>query len=537
MENKKENQQTKIIVRQDSNKSEGPHLSWGEYRHQVNSYKWWIIAVTLLGGIAGFAGTKFVLNPKREAVTSSLSFSLPLNNAKDAFLDGTPFDGRNLISKENIKAVIESNDSFKGLNTDKIYSSLSRTPVESKDGNGNISYSKTEFVLTTSTSDFSSSKQAKAFIGALIDHEVNQVFLPKIENLTLANPFTQNEAKDLSNIESVSFIESVSSFKTLDNVLVNNYTALLSTFPNSSSVVNNGDLLSLSNTYSNVSKKRKTRIGALNTRYYVNFTDGKEEETREELERLGNEYKDQVASIETSLKAKKDILNSLVQIKNPDASISFQITSLSNEISSLSEKKESLIKSLKDFGYSVASSSGSISVSDTLDSSTGYYPALKFYKENKDSSDAIKKKEALTWKKESEAYLVSLKDRYKERMNQYKIANQATQVLYKNSNNQIYVKEANYGIVSGHISNFLVAGVGLVLGFFVSSLLLAEIGRNIEYKKKKEAAKTETVTAPMASKESDSKTEESKTASTDKEEDSKKEDHTNLDWDKSTKDR
>ena len=536
MENKKENQQTKIIVRQDSNKSEGPHLSWGEYRDQVNSYKWWIIAVTLLGGIAGFAGTKFVLNPKREAVTSSLSFSLPLNDAKDAFLDGTPFDGRNLISKENIKAVIESNDSFKGLNTDKIYLSLSRAPVEFKDGNGNISYSKTEFVLTTSASDFSSSKQAQAFIGALIDHEVNQVFLPKIENLTLANPFTQNEAKDLSNIESVSFIESVSSFKTLDNVLANNYTALLSTFPNSSSVVNNGDLLSLSNTYSNVSKKRKTRIGALNTRYYVNFTDGKEEEAREELERLGNEYKEQLASIETSLKAKQDILNSLVQIKKTDFGISQQIVSLSNEISTLNSKKDSLVKSLKSFGYTVTVSSESVLVSEDLDSSTGYYPALKFYKENKDSSDTAKKEEALTWKMESETYLVSLKDRYKERMNQYQIANQATQVLYKNSNNQIYVKEANYGIVSGHISNFLVAGVGLVLGFFASSLLLAEIGRNVEYKKKKSAAVSAAADVKTNAPKSETK-EDVPSSPAEKTEEKKEEDHTNLDCDKYTKDR
>lgn len=489
MENKKENQQTKIIVRQDSNKSEGPHLSWGEYRHQVNSYKWWIIAVTLLGGIAGFAGTKFILNPKRETVTSTLSFSLPLNETQDSFLDGTPFDGRNLISKENIKAVIENNEDFKGLNADKVFSALSRFPVENKDANGTVSYSKTNFVLVSYSSPFSSAKQTQAFVGALIDHEVNDVFVPKLENLSLANPFIQNETTDLTNIERNSFVESLSSLKTLDSLLTENYSTLLNTFPGSSVIEGTDTLLSLNNSYTLISKQIERRSGSLNTNFYVNFTDGQEEEKRNGLKTRGKDYKEQLSMIESSIKSKQEALSPLVQIQQPDFGISQQIVSLSNEISNLNSKKDSLVQSLKSFGYTVTVSTESVLVSEDLDSSTGYYPALKFYKENKDSSDTAKKEKALTWKKESENYLTSLKDRYKERSKQYKSANKATQVLYKNSNNKIYVKEANYGTVSGHISPYLVAGVGLVLGFFISSLLLAEIGRNLEFKKKKEGVK------------------------------------------------
>lgn len=36
--NKKESEKTKIIIRQDNGKSNVPHLTWGEYIHQVNSY-------------------------------------------------------------------------------------------------------------------------------------------------------------------------------------------------------------------------------------------------------------------------------------------------------------------------------------------------------------------------------------------------------------------------------------------------------------------------------------------------------------------
>ncbi|MDY3209686.1 MAG: hypothetical protein SOX24_04490, partial [Candidatus Enterosoma sp.] len=80
-------------------------------------------------------------------------------------------------------------------------------------------------------------------------------------------------------------------------------------------------------------------------------------------------------------------------------------------------------------------------------------------------------------------------ERYQSLSNQYTIANNATKRLYKNSANAIYVKEANNGNLTGHLSNSIVAVAGLVLGFFVSSLLLAEIGRNLEFKKKNESAK------------------------------------------------
>lgn len=171
--NKKESEKTKIIIRQDNGKSNVPHLMWGEYIHQVNSYKWWIIAVSLIGALAGFGGAKYLINPKREKITSSLSFRLPLNKQQDAFLDGTPFDGRDLISKANVDAVIKNSSDFKNLNPDKVYSALSISPVEVTTDNKTIS-SKTEFNLVTSVKPFDGSEQAQAFIGALIDYEVNK---------------------------------------------------------------------------------------------------------------------------------------------------------------------------------------------------------------------------------------------------------------------------------------------------------------------------------------------------------------------------
>lgn len=89
MENKKnEQEKTNIIIRQEQKKGEEPHLTWGSYIHQVNVFKWWILGVTLVGAIAGYAGAKFVLNPRRENITSTLSYSLPLNNDSSEFIDG-----------------------------------------------------------------------------------------------------------------------------------------------------------------------------------------------------------------------------------------------------------------------------------------------------------------------------------------------------------------------------------------------------------------------------------------------------------------
>ncbi len=482
--NKKDSEQTKIIIRQDNGKANSPRLTWGEYIHQVNSYKWWIIAISLIGALAGFMGSKYVLNPKREKITSSLSFRLPLNKAQDAFIDGTPFDGRDLICKSNIEAVIKSNSDFKSLNPDKVYSSLSISPVEITADNETAN-SKTEFTLVTSVKPFDSSEQAQAFIGALIDYEVNNVSLPKIDGIKLSTPFTRDVVKDLEGIKESSFSQSTSSLSTLNTIIFTNYKDLVSVFGENSYVSDGNSLLFLSTAYSKISDKMDLLDGELTSNYYVNFEDGKEEESMDSFIQLGKKYKDELKNVENELSSNKELLAKLSNIKTPDSQIGKQITELTNVITELSNRKNSLIASLGNIGYTFTTSNDTTIVSDSPDKATGFYPSLKFYKENKNSSDSTNKSKALAWKQGSESYATSLSQRYQSLSNQYIIANNATKVLYKNSANAIYVKEANNGTLSGHISNSIVAVAGLVLGFFASSLLLAEIGRNIEFKKKK----------------------------------------------------
>ncbi len=481
--NKKDSEQTKIIIRQDNGKANSPRLTWGEYIHQVNSYKWWIIAVSLIGALAGFMGSKYVLNQKKEKITSSLSFRLPLNKDQDAFIDGTPFDGRDLISKSNIEAVIKSNSDFKSLNPDKVYSALSISPVEVTTDNETTN-SKTEFTLVTSVKPFESSEQAQSFIGALIDYEVNNVSLPKIDRIKLSSPFSGNEAEDLKSIKESSFSQSTSSLSTLNTIISTNYKDLVSVFGENSFVSDNSSLLSLSTAYSKISDKMDLLEGEFTSNYYVNFQDGKEDESRNAFVQLGKKYKDELRSVENELSNNRELLAKLSNIKTPDSQIGKQITELTNTITELANRKNTLIASLENIGYTYTTSNDTTIVSDSPDKATGFYPSLKFYKENKNSSDSANKSKALAWKQGSESYATSLSERYQSLSNQYIIANNATKGLYKNSANAIYVKEANNGTLSGHISNTIVAVAGLVLGFVASSLLLAEIGRNLEFKKK-----------------------------------------------------
>lgn len=527
--NKKESEKTKIIVRQDNGKSNVPHLTWGEYIHQVNSYKWWIIAVSLIGALAGFGGAKYLINPKREKITSSLSFRLPLNKQQDAFLDGTPFDGRNLVSKANVDAVIKSNSDFKNLNPDKVYSALSISPVEVTTNNETRS-SKTEFNLVTSAKPFDSSKQAQAFIGALIDYEVNNVSLPKIERIRLSTPFTRNESEDLESIKNSSFSQTTSYLSSLDNIISANYKDLISVFGENAFVSDNSSLLSLSTAYSKFSDKMDLLEGEFTTNYYVNFQDGKEEIVRNDCVQFGKQYKDELNTVETNLIHTNELLTKLSNIKTPDFQIGKQITELTEASSSLLKQKNSLISSLKNIGYTVTSVNDTTVVSENPDSTTGFYPSLNFYKENKNSSNSANKEKAIAWKQGSEGYATSLSERYQSLSNQYTIANNATKRLYKNSANAIYVKEANNGKLTGHLSNSIVAVAGLVLGFFVSSLLLAEIGRNLEFKKKNEGAKA-FVNQPKTE-ETKSDFEEEGNDSSSKKTDTK-ESHTNSDCDQS----
>ena len=519
--NKKESENTKVIIRQDNGKSNVPHLTWGEYIHQVNSYKWWIIAVSLIGALAGFGGAKYLINPKREKITSSLSFRLPLNKQQDAFLDGTPFDGRDLISKANVDAVIKNSSDFKNLNPDKVYSALSISPVEVTTDNKTIS-SKTEFNLVTSVKPFDGSEQAQAFIGALIDYEVNNVSLPKIERIKLSTPFTRNESEDLESIKNSSFSQTTSYLSSLDNIISANYKDLISVFGENSFVSDNSSLLSLSTAYSKFSDKMDLLEGEFTTNYYVNFQDGNEEIARNGFVQLGKQYKDELNTVETNLIHTNELLTKLSNIKAPDSQIGKQITELTEASSSLLKQKNSLITSLKNIGYTVTSVNDTTVVSENPDSTTGFYPSLNFYKENKNSSDSARKEKAIAWKQGSEGYPTSLSERYQSLSNQYTIANNATKRLYKNSANAIYVKEANNGNLTGHLSNSIVAVAGLVLGFFVSSLLLAEIGRNLEFKKKKEGVKP-IVNQPKEETKSDFEEEGNETTVTEEEQEQKEE--------------
>ncbi len=487
MENKKsEQEKTKIIIRQEQNKGEGPHLNWGTYIHQVNVFKWWILGVTLVGAIAGYTGAKFVLNPRRENITSTLSYSLPLNKDSSEFIDGSSFDGRDLISASNIKAVIESEDSFKKLDADGIYRSRSISAVETTTETGTTS-SKTDFVLNTKVQAFGSSALAKSFIEALINYQINNVFLPKIENRKLATPFKRNKEEDLASRESRSFEKTTQSLVTLCNNLSDNYKTLLNEFNSSIMIGGNNSLLSLSNDFSSTASSVDELKGDFYANYYINFKDGDEDALRQKYIYLGKSYKDSLSALQEKLNVQKSLLNQLTSISKPDYSISKQINEVSEEASALSSQIKELTESLEKIGYTITvNTDGDTLVSDTPDALEGFYPSINFYKENKDSTDSAKKKKALEWKTGCEEYMSRVETRYDELSNEYQIATNASRTLYKNYNRAIYIKEADYGTLSGHISSTLVAAVGLVLGFFASSLLLAAIGRNIEYKKKKE---------------------------------------------------
>jgi hypothetical protein len=205
-----------------------------------------------------------------------------------------------------------------------------------------------------------------------------------------------------------------------------------------------------------------------------------------EAEAKVNEYANLKASYEKDFKeilpelnTNRSLLASLTAISQPTENISEQINELTTSIESLQKKKQKMILELENIGYSVTETDTAITVKELTSADEGYEDTY-LYKLRNHTPEWIAS--CVTFKTDLCVLYASLDTDTDSASRIYRTA-------YQTGNyNTIIVSEANMGTLTGHISNMLVAGVGIVGGYVVSSFIFAEIYINKDAKKKEETA-------------------------------------------------
>jgi len=262
----------KVIVFADDNKPNG--LTWAKYGKSIHRYRYWLLGFTLVGAIAGYLSAALILNPKREKMSLTFSYDIPLrkdaNSGTSTYFDGSAFDYRAMISEDNVKAVAEKTDKDGNLlfsvDADKLIekNALSVTETKAEDASVPPSYT-----LTTNPSYFASSRQAKSFLQAVAMTLADQAE-EKLQGYRLSNPL------DSINTQTT-FDSDLSLLDRQYQLLENTYTSLSSRF-GSDAFITDTDTVAMAKTafetnYAGASSNLFQEMKAsLSTSLYVKFT-------------------------------------------------------------------------------------------------------------------------------------------------------------------------------------------------------------------------------------------------------------------------
>ena len=469
MDNK--DQTNKIIVVENPATAKTNHLTWKGYGKGIKHFKYWILGISLGCAILGYIGGKFILNPGRETLTTNIEADLALNEDRTAYLDGKSFFYSNIISRDNIAGTIQENEKFANYNADKLLKDASFN-ITPKTTNG--TESKTSFTITCKPSAFKSTTECKEFLKDLLNFEVK-----KAETATSSFAYSSKLPSSIDTLASMEFDDIISSCQNQYDYLSSCYQDMEDTF-NSYFVADdktlNAHYIDFQTKFESL--KWSQLKGDFYINKYVNISSLKECQTKIGIyKNLKATYEVELKTLQNNISKDKALLESLCNIQQPDNTISAKIISLSNEISSYETTKQKMLLKLADIGYDIKETQGGFLFNETYDTDENTY-IYKLSNANQNYVDSC-----ISFKS-------SLNKVYQALVEATDKATILYQACNKNSdNNNIYVLDANMGTISGHISNFLIAGVLLVVGFLLSSFIFAEIDINRNGTKKEENSK------------------------------------------------
>lgn len=471
-----------IIVQNEEKEKKGPRLSWAIYGKGIHHFRWWIIGGTLAFGILGYIGCKFLYNPKKETLTTTITPSLVLNDDKSAYLDGTPYRANDIISKENIEKVLENNPQYKYTYEQLMESNtfnISPTEITSADGATINTFST--YTLTTKPGSFKSEKEARSFIRLLVNYEAERS-RNAISSFSFASALVDEDS-----FLNLSFDNMVESLNTQSADLKKDYEKMIQKFGYNVNVEGKN----LSQYYSNLNYyystyQFKSLSGQLSTNKYVNVST--KEEARQkiyEYEDLKATYEKRFASIAATLNTDLNLFEKLVGINTGTGemsdSLAVQITELSTEIKNLQAEQSEMIEELTQIGYNCRKDNNNANdiIIEKSEGTDNYLAKLNEYIASPDDET--------DWSKGCVRYKTVLMNYYKKLNEDTTNASELLKTICSTpERNNMVVKESNMGTLNGHMPSIVLACVGLVLGFVILSFVFSIVEMNFQPKKKEE---------------------------------------------------
>ena len=499
-----EEQNKNVIILQDESQNNRPHRwTFRRYLKGIPFGKWWIIGSTAVLGLAGYLGTRFLLNNLRSNVSSTFSYNnialISDNNGGGSFVDGTRFNYASLISADTLKGVKESDPAFASVNLEKLNQSISISMESYADKNtGETVYiTPNRFTITAKFAAFGADSVARSFMNRLIE--------TTNDNAKAAVARHEINTSVPANFAELSFIDQINHLEVQRGIINAEIDSLIGTFTGNGIINETGTRLT---TYKTDFQNAFNYLGvdyftylkdSLEVNKWVNFTDDTLDVVISRYTETADGYIERMrldlSTANTKQKAIDDMISASGGMIISGSEFAALIAQYQADIVDIELKRADYLKELKDLGYTVdtfkANPTEENLATIVLSGSSGTLNKLMAIKSG--TADAETKKWGANCAKFAEEINV-LKGSIVGENSYSSSTTAAYRYLYNTQRSSVNYYTANVVAVSGAISPWIGLAAGLVIGFLASSLITAAVYINKidpivdEAEKKKEAA-------------------------------------------------
>ena len=498
----------KVIVIQEGENTR-KRFTWGDYCHQVNVFKYWILGISLVFAIVGYLILSLYWNPRHETSTSQVELNLPVEAIYNedgklqeiAYLDGSPYSLYDIISRSNIEEVVQESVDAEGnplfsIDVDRFVRENGIAIQYANDSAGNVtSPDDFSYVLTIQNEYIGDSEAVSLFVDALIQNVIDRAS-QAIPNELLPDTLPQ----DVSSMEAYALLSRMQEqYEKIDEV----YVTLLQEFGSSASVALNGTSSSLSSLYQDfLLSYSASSSGSLFVSLsdeliangYVRFESGQEGQRIQELQTLGSSLSYRLSNVNRQIEGVQQAITSLSSLIGPDSAPTSEIQNyyleLIQQLNDLLAQQQSIQSELTILGYQV-DDAGDVTLPDYDSIALEDYGAiqhLQALQASEDQGDWLEKNTSFF--EQVDALVPALRSDVDK-------VNEVYRSLYQNRQASVVYVYPGRVSTTGGINAFLGAALGLVLGYLVSSIALAAFGY-IKGRKKEELVPAEGTSLPAA---------------------------------------
>ena len=457
----------------------------------IAKFKWWIIGATVVGTVAGYLAFRLGVNPGRETLVSSFGYNInakakvdenttlkeeELANQTLYLSDSSIFSYTDIVSEERLAAVKDADpEKFSNIDPVKMAKNgafkISRASYTDQTTGKVIYEYPAKYTIKVGKSNFASEQQGKDFIEALINYE-----------LVVAKTANDNyEITDyIGSVSGASYSQYVDKLEKQYDAINECYKGLVKEFNNSSVATSDGKSLNV--VYTAFSNKYSYGAGNLLQKYegdlYYNHLVDYANVSVKSLTDQGYAYKENVRNCLISLGTYEAALNELVKANitnnNANSEIEKEIVKVNNEIMNLKDVTNSYLKELANLGFK---NTTNVTI-DTVDN-------IKYDGSGDGVIQRLTAGES-TWKAMCDEFKASLDDAAKKLNEDRDSASQVYGYVHNLYNNKVNMYTAGTAELTGHVSSFIGAAVGLVAMFVLSTFVftLIYISKKDKYENK-----------------------------------------------------